>query len=69
MVGARIRNVHLTSLSGRNTTYFNLSSEATKQFEFHPFRCLWTTENVTDNIRARREIMLKPRLASTLHIG
>jgi len=48
--------------------HFNLSCQATEQLKLHSFSRLWTIENVTNNIRARREIMLKPGLSSTSHV-
>jgi hypothetical protein len=48
--------------------HFNLSCQATEQLKLHSFSRLWTIENVTNNIRARRKIMLEPGLSSTSHV-
>ena len=47
---------------------FNLSRQATEQLKLHSFSRLRTIENVTNNIRARRKIMLESGLSSTSHV-
>jgi len=46
-----------------------MKRKTTVQLELHPFCGFWTFDNLPHHVRARREIVLKNRFASTSHIG
>jgi hypothetical protein len=47
----------------------NFGRQAIEQLKLHPLSSLWTLKYTTNDIRARWEIMLEGRLASTPHIN
>ena len=49
--------------------YFNLSRQTTKQLKLHSLGSPRTPKYLAHHIRARREVMLEDRLASTLHVS
>jgi hypothetical protein len=61
--------IDFLKLNTRLLSQINFGRQATKQLKLHPFSSFWALKYLTHYIRARREIMLESRLASTPYIS